>query len=136
MRLSRINRVWLLSGLAAAVAALAVWGLMAVKASSAQKDEAPRDDKKDEFAALMAKMKADKPKIAEKHKALLEKRYDLADKPMKDVKQNGGKAVQGGVRVLLADGMTWDKLAGMTPEQIKSKKLYPAGFLPLPHPDR
>src|SRR5215475_7021482 len=61
MRLSRVNRVWLLSGLAAAVAALAIWGLVATRASSAQKDDAPKKEE-DPFAATMAKMKADKPK--------------------------------------------------------------------------
>ena len=30
--------------------------------------------------------------------------------------------------------MTWEKLAGMTPEEIKEKNLWPAGFYPLPHP--
>lgn len=46
-----------------------------------------------------------------------------------------GKAVQGGVRVKLPSGVTWDKLAGMTPDEIRQKKLFPAGFLPLPHPN-
>ena len=30
--------------------------------------------------------------------------------------------------------MTWEKLAAMSPEEIKSKNLWPAGFFPLPHP--
>jgi cytochrome c peroxidase len=42
--------------------------------------------------------------------------------------------VQEGVRVKLPQGTTWEKLAAMSPEEIKSKNLWPAGFFPLPHP--
>ena len=45
-----------------------------------------------------------------------------------------GKPVQEGVRVRLPKDMTWEKLAAMSPEDIKSKNLWPAGFFPLPHP--
>jgi cytochrome c peroxidase len=38
------------------------------------------------------------------------------------------------VRVKLPAGTTWDKLAAMTPEEIKAQNAWPAGFLPLPHP--
>jgi cytochrome c peroxidase len=30
--------------------------------------------------------------------------------------------------------MTWEKLAASSPEDVKAKQLWPAGFLPLPHP--
>ncbi len=30
--------------------------------------------------------------------------------------------------------MTWEKLAALSPEEIKEKGLFPVGFLPLPHP--
>jgi cytochrome c peroxidase len=43
------------------------------------------------------------------------------------------KAVQQGVRVKLPSGTTWDKLGGMSPEQIKRQNLFPMGFRPLPH---
>jgi cytochrome c peroxidase len=46
-----------------------------------------------------------------------------------------GKPIQEGVRVKLPRGMTWEKLAEMTPEQIKEKDAFPAGFFPLPHPN-
>jgi cytochrome c peroxidase len=44
------------------------------------------------------------------------------------------KPVQGGVRVKLPAGVTWQQLATMTPADIKQRNLWPAGFLPLPHP--
>lgn len=75
----------------------------------------------------------DKPSVTSDQKSLLQNRYDLSDKPS-DIKMSGGrKAVQQGVRVKLAKGVTWDSLAAMTPAEIKQKQLFPAGFLPLPH---
>jgi cytochrome c peroxidase len=47
----------------------------------------------------------------------------------------GLKAVQEGVRAKLPEGMTWQELAGMTPEEIREKDLWPKGFFPLPHPN-
>src|ERR1700720_4700915 len=48
---------------------------------------------------------------------------------------SGGKAVQAGVRVKLASGTTWEQLSKLSPEQIKEQDLFPAGFMPLPHPN-
>jgi cytochrome c peroxidase len=47
---------------------------------------------------------------------------------------SNGKPVQEGVRVLLPRNMTWDRLAKMTPDEIRTQNLWPAGFYPLPHP--
>lgn len=47
----------------------------------------------------------------------------------------GKKAVQEGVRAKLPKGMTWEKLAEMTPEEVREKGLWPKGFFPLPHPN-
>src|SRR5260370_330521 len=44
------------------------------------------------------------------------------------------RRVREGLGLNLAAGATWDGLAGMTPEQIRDRNLFPAGFLPLPHP--
>jgi cytochrome c peroxidase len=46
-----------------------------------------------------------------------------------------GKAVQEGVRIKLQGGMTWDKLAAMSPEEILEQDLFPPGFFPLPFPN-
>ena len=45
----------------------------------------------------------------------------------------GRKTVQGGVRVKLPQGMTWERLASMTPDEIRNQGAFPAGFLRLPH---
>jgi cytochrome c peroxidase len=87
------------------------------------------------FAETMAKMEADKPKVMKKHMDLLEERYDLANKTAKDVTMIRGKLIQEGVRVKLSEGVTWDKLANMSPDEIRGKGIFPKGFLPLPHPN-
>jgi len=90
---------------------------------------------KEDFATTMARMKAAKPGIAAKHQQLLQQRYDLANRPAPGVTMSRGKPVQDGVRVKLSAGMTWDRLAAMSPEEIRRADAFPAGFLPLPHPN-
>ncbi len=87
------------------------------------------------FAKTMARMSAEKADVMKRHMALLEQRYDLGDHPAKGVKMSRGRAVQEGVRVKLPKSITWQKLAGMSPEQIRAKDAWPAGFYPLPHPN-
>jgi cytochrome c peroxidase len=90
---------------------------------------------KESFEAIMARMKADKPAVMKRHMDLLSERYDLSNRPAKGITMSRGKAVQEGVRVKLPKGMTWEKLALMSPEEIQQKGLFPAGFFPLPHPN-
>ena len=88
-------------------------------------------------APLDAVIKSDqaaKAGVQQRQRALFEQRYDLADRPIPGVKMSGGrKAVQGGVRVRLAQGMTWDRLASMNPADIRGQGAFPAGFMRLPH---
>ena len=57
---------------------------------------------------------------------LLNRRYELANQPMPGVMMSGGrKPVQGGVRVKLPAGVTWDRLAAMTPDEIRERGLLP-----------
>ena len=69
----------------------------------------------------------------QRQRALLEARYDLADRPSPVRMAAGRKAVQQGVRVKLPSGTTWQQLAAMTPEAITQQNLFPGGFRPLPH---
>ena len=51
------------------------------------------------------------------------------NRPIPGVMMSGGrKAVQGGVRVKLPEGVTWDSLAAMTPDEIRQRDLLPAGL--------
>lgn len=88
----------------------------------------------EKFDSIMQRMSADKPAILEKHMALLRERYDLSDNPAEGVTMARGKPIQTGVRVKLADG-SWDELAQLSPEEIRQQKRFPAGFMPLPHPN-
>jgi cytochrome c peroxidase len=87
----------------------------------------------EDFGTIMARDVAEKTRFMERQMTLLERRYDLSDRPA-DVMMSGKKKyIQEGVRVKLPEGMTWKKLASMRPAEIKEKGLFPEGFLPLPH---
>ncbi|MHB1052909.1 MAG: cytochrome B6 [Thiobacillus sp.] len=104
------------------VAALFVCGVGAVSAAE------------EDFMSLVKRLQQEKPEFAKRHQALLVERYDLADRPASGVTMSGGKPVQEGVRVRLPKGTTWEQLASLSPEEIKSRNVWPAGFFPLPHP--
>ncbi len=89
----------------------------------------------EDFTAIMARMKAAKPDIEKRQTTLLQERYDLSDRPAKGITMSKGKAIQEGVRVKLPAGVTWDALAAMQADEIRDKNIFPAGFLPLPHPN-
>lgn len=88
----------------------------------------------EDFPSLVKRLQKDKPVFAKRQQDLLTERYDLADHPAAGVKMSRGKPVQEGVRVRLPKDLTWEKLATLSPADIKSKDLWPAGFFPLPHP--
>lgn len=87
-----------------------------------------------DFPTLRAAKVAEKPEVQSRQAALLEARYDLSDRPSANTTMARGKPVQAGVRVRLPEGLTWETLAAMTPDEIKAQNLFPLGFYPLPHP--
>ena len=87
------------------------------------------------FDSIVKRMSAAKPGLARKQSELLNLRYDLSNRPAAGTTMTRGKPVQDGVRVRLPRGLSWDQLAAMSPEEIRSKDLFPQGFLPLPHPN-
>jgi cytochrome c peroxidase len=89
----------------------------------------------EDFATIMARMKKAKPGIQQKHLDLLNARYDLSNRPASGVTMFRGKPVQEGVRVKLPAGVTWEHLATLTADDIKKRNAFPAGFMPLPHPN-
>jgi cytochrome c peroxidase len=88
----------------------------------------------EDFSTLMSRLQREKAGFAERQQALLNERYDLADRPAEGATMSRGKPVQGGVRVKLPAGTTWEQLAALSPAEVEEKGLWPAGFLPLPHP--
>ncbi|MBP3958603.1 cytochrome B6 [Gemmata sp. G18] len=143
--MSRVrNSGWTLPVIAAgSLIALAAWQLVPANQPPAPKPDQPlvaepaaaQPPAANDFAAVMAKMKAAKADIAKKHNEMLAARYDLAERAAADGKMTRGKAVQQGPRAKLAAGTTWAALADMKPEEIREKGLFPAGYLPLPHPN-
>jgi cytochrome c peroxidase len=86
------------------------------------------------FSVVRAADEAAKPEVMRRQTEVLQARYDLSNRPIPDVFMSGKrKAVQGGVRVKLPQGVTWDMLVQMTPDAMAEGGLLPAGFMPLPH---
>jgi cytochrome c peroxidase len=86
------------------------------------------------FAERMAKDKAAKSDIMARQQALLRERYDLTRRVDETVRMTRSKPIPIGPAAKLPDGMTWDQLATLTPDEIRDKGIFPRGFLPLPHP--
>ena len=88
------------------------------------------------FESMLRKDKADKASVMERQKRLLEDRYDLAPRVDARVPMSpGGEAgLPIGPTAKLPSGMTWEKLARMSAEDIREQNAFPKGYLPLPHP--
>jgi cytochrome c peroxidase len=138
------RKPWLCMFCAALVAALSIGGLSNQPFGRVQGQEAPPPSAPpagpgaptvETFEQLVARMTAEKAAIRERHMALLNQRYDLADRPLAGATMPRGKPIQAGVRVRLPQGVTWDSLAALAPAAIRERGLWPPGFLPLPHPN-
>lgn len=134
MKLLRRVPRWLVIGSLGAAAMLLLGMVFAQESRKLPSSYAPVNLNED-FATVMARMKAAKPDIMKRHLDLLNERYDLSNHPAAGVTMSRGKPVQEGVRVKLPKGITWEQLAAMAQEEIRDKNLFPAGFLPLPHPN-
>ncbi len=85
------------------------------------------------FEKVMAQDKSQKAAVMKRHMDLLNARYDLSRKVTTEITMSKGKPLPVGPTAKLKAGATWEKLAAMTPEEIKEKGLFP--YLPLPHPN-
>jgi cytochrome c peroxidase len=89
---------------------------------------------KESYQDVLARDKADKESVMARQKKVLDERYDLTPKPDANLKMTRGKPVQIGPTARLPEGMTWEKLAVMSSDELRDKGLFPKGYLPLPHP--
>jgi cytochrome c peroxidase len=141
MRLTANRSIWTAGAAAALLAAFGVMEAQDRPPVKADKNAVPSSFAPvvitEPFATTVNRMKGAKPDIMKKQMSLLEARYDLANKPASGVKHSDrDKPIQEGVRVKLPKGVaSWEALANLSPEQIKSGGHFPAGFLPLPHPN-
>ncbi len=84
------------------------------------------------FEETMKQDIADKPKVMAAHRKLLEERYVLEAKLDPEAKMSRGKPLPVGPTARLKGGMTFEQLAQMAPEEIRSANAFP--YPPLPHP--
>ena len=81
----------------------------------------------------MKKDQEEKPKVMAQQARLLQDRYRLECKTHSTVRMTKGKPQPIGPTVQLKNGLTWESLSQMEPEEIRKQKAFPAGFMRLPH---
>jgi cytochrome c peroxidase len=84
------------------------------------------------FDQIKAARMAVKAERAKQHMELLNSRYDLTPKTSAESVMSGGKPLPMGLTAK-PQGVTWEQLGKMTPEQIKEKGVFP--YKPLPFAD-
>ncbi|GFO56320.1 cytochrome b6 [Geomonas sp. Red276] len=84
------------------------------------------------FEEVYRKDVSERHKVNDAQRRLLETRYDLTPHLSPDVRMTRGKPIAVGPTARLARGMGWDKLAGLSPEDIRREGMFP--YPPLPHP--
>ena len=83
------------------------------------------------FEVVRTRDKAAKAGVMAAHQRLLDERYDLTRRVDESVRMTHGKPIPVGPTAKLKDGVTWEQLGQMTPDQIKERGVFP--YLPLPH---
>src|SRR5256714_6415773 len=134
-----MHRQWMAAALALGLVVVGVvagaYAMQAGARASAPPASSYLSVNEDDFRTVLARMRAAKAGIEQRQQTLLAARYDLTDRPGAGATMSRGKPIQGGVRVKLPAGVTWDALARMTSDEIRDKGFFPAGFMPLPHPN-
>ena len=82
--------------------------------------------------AILEKEAKAKPGVMAAQRRMLEQRYDLTPKLDPVAKMSRGKPLVVGPTARLQNGVTWEKLAAMRPEDIKQQGVFP--YPSLPHP--
>ncbi len=113
-----------------------VAALLVTSHAGAQKQDPPTSFSpviEEPFDVVRARDKAAKSRVNAAAQRLLEQRYDLRRRVDDGVTMTRGKPVPVGPTAKLKGGVTWDQLGRMTPDEIRTKGLFP--YLPLPHPN-
>lgn len=84
------------------------------------------------FQEVMEKEDAARPQVMGAHQELLESRYNLEPKLDPSATMSRGKPLPVGPTARLKNGLTFERLAGMSPAEIKEQDLFP--YPSLPHP--
>ncbi len=83
------------------------------------------------FASIRERDIGEKPDVISKHMALLNDRYDMSGRTDLDASMSGGKPLPVGPTAKLRNGLTWESLGTMPPDEIKKQGVFP--YPPLPH---
>ncbi|SOD40877.1 cytochrome B6 [Nitrosovibrio sp. Nv4] len=84
------------------------------------------------FEETMKADVADRPQVMKTQHELLLRRYDLTPRLDREAKMSRGKPLAVGPTARLASGISWQKLADMSPSELRSKNMFP--YPSLPHP--
>jgi cytochrome c peroxidase len=84
------------------------------------------------FEETMKQDVADKPKVMAAQRKLLEERYNLEPKLDPEAKMSRGKPLPVGPTARLKNGLTFERIAQMAPDEIRKQDVFP--YPPLPHP--
>jgi cytochrome c peroxidase len=84
------------------------------------------------FGEIYKKESAAKESVTAAQRKLLEGRYYLKPRLDPDAKMSRGKPLPVGPTARLAEGVSWEKLAELSPKEIKAQNLFP--YPSLPHP--
>jgi len=82
--------------------------------------------------AIMKRLIAQRPGVMAAQAKVLEQRYVLEPRLDPVVKMSRGKPLPVGPTARLQNGLTWDRLAAMSPDQIRQQGVFP--YASLPHP--
>src|ERR1700676_2180606 len=106
----RANSRKLLIGVASAAVILAFGVAYAQQAPRGKTSYMPIDIT-EPFSSIFSRLSAQKPEVTREHMAMLNERYDLANRPAHGVTMDRNKPVQEGVRVKLPAGKSWETIA-------------------------
>jgi cytochrome c peroxidase len=81
---------------------------------------------------IVKKESANKAKVMEAQRELLERRYNLDPKLDAEAKMSRGKPLVVGPTARLPKGVSWERVAALSPEEIKKQGVFP--YPSLPHP--
>ncbi len=84
------------------------------------------------FEQVYKKENAARPDVMAAQRKLLESRYNLQAKLDSNVTMARGKPIAVGPTARLAEGVTWEELAALSPAEIKKRGVFP--YPSLPHP--
>jgi len=130
------KRTRVLISIALSLAAIAA--MLVTRQAGAQKQEQQKPSSfmpviEEPFEVVRARDKAAKSRVNAAAQKLLEQRYDLQRRVDENVRMTRGKPIPVGPTAKLKGGVTWERLGGMSPEEIRQQDLFP--YLPLPHPN-